>query len=110
MGYQDLIKQIIEDFIEVQGAALLHRNGFVVAYFGLDKEIWIHLTDVLKNVTKVAELLKSDIHGVDIVFEKYRVVIRRRENLIAIVITTIDIDSNISDYIAFKLIEEAMAL
>ncbi len=110
MGYQDLVTQIIKDFTDVQGVALLHKNGFVIAYFGLDKEIWIHLADVLKNVTKVSELLNSDIHGIDVVFERNRVVIRRKENLVAIVITTIDIDSNISDYIAFKLIEEATAL
>lgn len=110
MGYQEIIRQVFEDIRDVVGAALLHKNGFVVTYIGLEKETWVYLTDVLKNVLKVAEFLESDLYGVDVMLEKYKVAIRKRENLVAIVVTTPDIDSHISDYAAFRLLEEALKL
>ncbi|MEM1663577.1 MAG: hypothetical protein QXK71_07080 [Pyrobaculum sp.] len=108
MEYKTVVKEVVSDIQGVEAAALIHKTGFLIASSGLDDQFWLTVVEVFKHLQKVSQRLETELHGVDIVLERYRVAARRRENIIAVVVSTLDTPPEAVDYAAYRLLEEAI--
>lgn len=109
MAYRDLIQEVLSDIDGIHAAALIHKTGLLVAAHGMDGEFWLNVVETFKNISKIGAALGGELHGVDVVMDKYRVAARKKENLIAVVVSTADTPTEVVDYVVYRLLEEATA-